>query len=260
MSQRSCSVEGCPRPFRCPDFCKVHYDRWLKHGSPFTVLRRGQIPISARGPMLDVGTFRSGSRTIRWRRPQAKPTFTMSSCSTRSATGRIGAASASGWSLGGVTSSWCSSTEPIATSRLPTSCRRVSAARGGTRTDSARLPLAPAGSVRPSVSSSARPAGSRHTAPRCLRPDWSRSSSGSGTRGPQSSTSGGGGSLTSRTTCGTSSLRNRPCMPRILVPRDVSPPAGAITGASRRGAPIQEEGSDPQRGGAAAAAGKPPWQ
>lgn len=31
---RTCSVTGCDRPYRCSGFCKLHYDRSLRLGTP----------------------------------------------------------------------------------------------------------------------------------------------------------------------------------------------------------------------------------
>lgn len=31
---RICSFEGCQTKHYCKDFCRVHYDRWRKHGNP----------------------------------------------------------------------------------------------------------------------------------------------------------------------------------------------------------------------------------
>jgi hypothetical protein len=40
--QRTCSVEGCERPFHAIDYCVAHYKRWSRHGSP-----RSEHPINS---------------------------------------------------------------------------------------------------------------------------------------------------------------------------------------------------------------------
>lgn len=55
MSDRTCSVEGCPQPRRSRGFCGTHYYRLTVHGDPLanvpiSALRRGE----ARGPACTV--------------------------------------------------------------------------------------------------------------------------------------------------------------------------------------------------------------
>lgn len=38
---KTCSVEGCDRKYTSNKMCDKHYRRWLRHGSPFTVLPKG---------------------------------------------------------------------------------------------------------------------------------------------------------------------------------------------------------------------------
>lgn len=35
---RLCSVEGCDERHYCQSLCKIHYDRWRKHGDPHKVI------------------------------------------------------------------------------------------------------------------------------------------------------------------------------------------------------------------------------
>ena len=44
MGQRICSVEGCERPARSRGWCKPHYDRWIKRGSPTPTPIRYRTP------------------------------------------------------------------------------------------------------------------------------------------------------------------------------------------------------------------------
>lgn len=32
--RRSCSVEGCERPYSCKGYCALHYERWRRTGAP----------------------------------------------------------------------------------------------------------------------------------------------------------------------------------------------------------------------------------
>lgn len=34
MVDRICSIDGCGKPIRCRNWCRNHYDRWLRHGNP----------------------------------------------------------------------------------------------------------------------------------------------------------------------------------------------------------------------------------
>lgn len=36
-SGRTCSVEGCDRPFDARGFCHLHYNRWRRHGDPLFI-------------------------------------------------------------------------------------------------------------------------------------------------------------------------------------------------------------------------------
>jgi hypothetical protein len=40
MAQRTCEIEGCEGVHLAKGWCSVHYQRWWKHGSPLTDLRR----------------------------------------------------------------------------------------------------------------------------------------------------------------------------------------------------------------------------
>lgn len=47
MSDRTCAVEGCQRPYRCSGYCGLHYDRMRKTGTtdlPTPVQRICQVP------------------------------------------------------------------------------------------------------------------------------------------------------------------------------------------------------------------------
>lgn len=48
MSIRLCSVDDCSKKHFCKGFCKLHFDRWHRHGSPFVVLKK----LSTRGAPL----------------------------------------------------------------------------------------------------------------------------------------------------------------------------------------------------------------
>lgn len=48
MSERTCSVEGCERPYRCTGYCSPHYHRWLEHGDP-----QAHVPIRQRARGLE---------------------------------------------------------------------------------------------------------------------------------------------------------------------------------------------------------------
>jgi len=48
MSDRTCTIANCDRPYRCTGYCDMHYRRWRKHGdanylNPYQVLRMGDI-------------------------------------------------------------------------------------------------------------------------------------------------------------------------------------------------------------------------
>lgn len=34
MTQRTCSIDGCPRPSHCRTWCNAHYQQWRKYGDP----------------------------------------------------------------------------------------------------------------------------------------------------------------------------------------------------------------------------------
>lgn len=34
MADRTCSIDGCPKPVDCRGWCKMHYTRWLRHDDP----------------------------------------------------------------------------------------------------------------------------------------------------------------------------------------------------------------------------------
>ena len=42
---RLCAVDTCERPHFCKGYCRLHYERWKRHGSPDVVLKR----LSVRG-------------------------------------------------------------------------------------------------------------------------------------------------------------------------------------------------------------------
>lgn len=39
MPERTCSVNGCDRPFSCKGYCTIHYARWKRTGDPGPVDR-----------------------------------------------------------------------------------------------------------------------------------------------------------------------------------------------------------------------------
>jgi len=49
--ERTCSIEGCPKPVRARGWCTRHYYRWHRNGNPLLTVRRvkGQFPCSVVG-------------------------------------------------------------------------------------------------------------------------------------------------------------------------------------------------------------------
>lgn len=45
--QRTCTIEGCDKPWFCRQWCSAHYTRWLRHGDP--LFERGAEPCAVEG-------------------------------------------------------------------------------------------------------------------------------------------------------------------------------------------------------------------
>lgn len=63
MTKRTCSVEGCGRPFRSKGWCNMHYQRWIKYGDPVFI----QVASKGEGlAWLQAAAFRETDECIDW--------------------------------------------------------------------------------------------------------------------------------------------------------------------------------------------------
>src|SRR5260221_680223 len=65
MSRLPCSIEGCERQYFAKGFCKLHYDRWYRHGDPL-VLLKPQAPWGAIPKWLREYADYSGDECLTW--------------------------------------------------------------------------------------------------------------------------------------------------------------------------------------------------
>lgn len=66
MTDATCAVDGCSKLVKARGWCAAHYGRWLKHGSPHTVLPTGRTASSSPPIVCSIDGCDGLARTRGW--------------------------------------------------------------------------------------------------------------------------------------------------------------------------------------------------